>query len=65
MPGVSYWWYKAKQNSYGEYMSYFHKGVKYLLFVTEPSELTISELGLTYIGKGDINYIKKGRVTNE
>lgn len=59
MAGTSYWWYRSKQGGYGEYMSYFFKGVKYLIFVREPSEILVESMGLTYVGKGDINYIKE------
>lgn len=56
---LDYYWYRTKQDTYGEFKAYFYNGVKYLIFSTEPDYSTIDKLNLTYVGKGNIDYVKE------
>lgn len=58
MPGPEYYWYRTTQFVDSQYKSFFCKGHHYLLFLTEPDYSTIDKLNLTYVGRGNIDYLK-------
>lgn len=61
MPGIEYHWYRTKQGTYGEYKAVFRNGIKYLLFLEEADYSVIDKLNLTYVGVGNIDYVKEMR----